>query len=76
MLDTKVESIDDKSVSFANADGSDSVDGDLVLVATGRTPNTKGLGLEELGLDIDPRGGVRWMIAERPSVPAFGPPVA
>ena len=59
MLDTKVESIDDKSVSFANADGSDSVDGDLVLVATGRTPNTKGLGLEELGLDIDPRGGVR-----------------
>ena len=59
MLDTKVESIDDKSVSFANADGSDSVDGDLVLVATGRTPNTKGLGLEEIGLDIDPRGGVR-----------------
>ena len=59
MLDTKVESIDDKSVSFANADGSDSVEGDLVLVATGRTPNTKGLGLKELGLDIDPRGGVR-----------------
>lgn len=59
MLDTKVESIDEKSVSFANADGSGSVDGDLVLVATGRTPNTKGLGLEELGLDIDPRGGVR-----------------
>ncbi len=59
MLNTKVESIDEKSVSFANADGSDSVEGDLVLVATGRTPNTKGLGLEELGLDIDPRGGVR-----------------
>ena len=59
MLETKVESIDEKSVSFANADGSDSVEGDLVLVATGRTPNTKGLGLEELGLDIDPRGGVR-----------------
>ena len=59
MLDTKVESMDEKSVSFANADGSGSVDGDLVLVATGRTPNTKGLGLEELGLDIDPRGGVR-----------------
>ena len=58
-LDTKVESIDPKSVSFANADGSDSLEGDLVLVATGRTPNTKGLGLEELGLDIDPRGGVR-----------------
>jgi dihydrolipoamide dehydrogenase len=58
-LDTKVESIDAKSVSFANAAGSDSLEGDLVLVATGRTPNVKGLGLEELGLDIDPRGGVR-----------------
>ena len=58
-LDTKVESIDPKSVSFANADGTASLEGDLVLVATGRTPNVKGLGLEELGLDIDPRGGVR-----------------
>lgn len=58
-LDTKVESIDEKSVRFANAEGSDSLDGDLVLVATGRAPNVKGLGLEELGLDFDPRGGVR-----------------
>ena len=58
-LNTKVESIDRNSVSFANADGTASLEGDLVLVATGRTPNVKGLGLEELGLDIDPRGGVR-----------------
>ena len=58
-LNTKVESIDRKSVSFANAEGTASLEGDLVLVATGRTPNVKGLGLEELGLDIDPRGGVR-----------------
>ena len=75
MLETKVESIDEKSVSFANADGSDSVEGDLVLVATGRTPNTKGLGLEELGLDIDPVVACGWMIAERLTLPAFGPPV-
>ncbi|MDD2465629.1 MAG: dihydrolipoyl dehydrogenase [Desulfobulbus sp.] len=27
-----------------------------VLVAVGRRPNTKGLGLETLGLDLDPRG--------------------
>ena len=26
-------------------------------MATGRTPNVKGLGLEELGLDIDPAAG-------------------
>ncbi|MEC9124168.1 MAG: dihydrolipoyl dehydrogenase, partial [Verrucomicrobiota bacterium] len=58
-LDTKVESIDEKSVNFANAEGSNSLDGDLVLVATGRAPNVKGLGLEELGLDFDSRGGVR-----------------
>jgi dihydrolipoamide dehydrogenase len=58
-LETKVESIDAKSVSFTNAEGTGSLEGDLVLVATGRTPNTKGMGLEELGLDIDARGGIR-----------------
>jgi glutathione reductase (NADPH) len=31
---------------------------DEVLVATGRFPNTEGLGLEELGVRLDERGGV------------------
>ena len=49
MLEHQVESIDDKQVKYANADGSDSVDGDLVFVATGRKPNTKGFGSGRIG---------------------------
>ena len=31
----------------------------MVLIATGRKPNVSNLGLEEIGLDFDPRGGVK-----------------
>jgi len=58
-LGAKVESISADKVSYADDSGSNELEADLVLVATGRRPNTKNLGLEELGLDIDDRGGVR-----------------
>ena len=32
---------------------------DLVMFATGRTPNTKKIGLEELGVDLDQNGAIR-----------------
>ena len=32
---------------------------DQVLFATGRKPNTKGIGLEELKVELDPKGGVK-----------------
>ena len=32
---------------------------DAVLAATGRRPRTHGIGLEEAGVALDPRGGVR-----------------
>lgn len=35
------------------------VEGDALLVATGRRPNTAGLGLEAAGIDLGPRGEVR-----------------
>jgi len=48
-----------------NADGvaatlssGDTIGSDLVLWATGRAPNTSGLGLEELGVRLDARGAV------------------
>ena len=34
------------------------VEFDEILVAVGRAPNTEGLGLQELGLEIHPRGTV------------------
>jgi glutathione reductase (NADPH) len=38
-------------------DGS-SMESDLVFYATGRTPSTRGLGLEALGVALNPRGGI------------------
>ena len=32
---------------------------DQVLFATGRKPNTKGLGLDEIGVELDDKGGVK-----------------
>jgi glutathione reductase (NADPH) len=34
------------------------LEGDLVLFATGRVPRTQGIGLEEIGVELDRRGGV------------------
>lgn len=41
-----------------HVDGGDDVVADRVLVATGRLPNTEGLGLEEAGVQVDVRGRV------------------
>jgi dihydrolipoamide dehydrogenase len=40
-------------------DSEHAVEADVVLVATGRRPFTKGLGLEEIGVALDERGRVR-----------------
>ena len=58
-LGAKVESISSDKVTYSDESGSNELEAELVLVATGRRPNVKNLGLEDLGLDIDDRGGVR-----------------
>ena len=55
-LNARVEAIEQNYVRFTNGVDSEEVRGDLILVATGRKPNVNNLGLEELGLDFDPRG--------------------
>lgn len=55
----KVESVTPDSVTFTRAGKQESVAADLVLMSVGRRPNTAGLGLEQIGLDFDPRGGIR-----------------
>jgi glutathione reductase (NADPH) len=55
-------------------DGSETVH-DLVLYATGRRPNTQGLGLAELGVELGPLGEVvvdRWSQTSVPSIYAVG----
>ena len=59
LLGAKVEKFEGKSVSYNLEGESKEIEADLVLVATGRKPNVSGLGLEDIGLDFDPRGGVK-----------------
>ena len=44
------------SISFEGAEGKQQITVDKLIVAVGRTPNTKGLGVEECGLELDERG--------------------
>src|SRR5215472_8758364 len=39
--------------------GEQKIDGSDILVAAGRIPNTEGIGLDEAGVELDPRGYVR-----------------
>ena len=61
VLGVRVESIEPGlKVNYAAVkDGTKgSVEGDVVLMAGGRTPNTKGIGLEKLGVHMDRKGFV------------------
>ncbi|HFE45447.1 MAG TPA: dihydrolipoyl dehydrogenase [Nannocystis exedens] len=47
------------SVTYQSASGEEAtIEGDRVLVAVGRRPNTEGLGLEAIGVDMDRRGNI------------------
>ncbi len=49
----------DQKTLICEHDGNDvEVEFDDILVAVGRAPNTKGFGLEELGVEIGPRGNI------------------
>lgn len=49
---------DDFIVRLSGVDGQSAVTGDMVLVATGRTPNGRTLGVESTGVELDPAGYV------------------
>ena len=55
----KVEEISGSEVKFSVDDESQVAQGDLVLVATGRRPNVANLGLDDLRVDYDERGGIK-----------------
>jgi len=46
------------TVTYEEGGETKSVKGDRVLVATGRRPNTEGLGAKELGIEMDGRGTI------------------
>ena len=47
------------SLSVQTSSGEKNITGSDILVATGRTPNTTGIGLEVAGIELDRRGYVR-----------------
>jgi dihydrolipoamide dehydrogenase len=58
------------AVTIASAEGTKKVECDVVLVAVGMKPRSRGIGLEEAGVAIDPRGFVTTNPAARPTCPA------
>jgi pyruvate/2-oxoglutarate dehydrogenase complex dihydrolipoamide dehydrogenase (E3) component len=50
---------DKVGLTVRNSSGDQELQGTDILVATGRVPNTAGIGLEEAGVELDARGYVR-----------------
>ena len=63
-MQSAAKSVSDKNVTspgsvaltFTQKGKDITIEGDLILAATGRGPNTEGLGLEELGIEFDRHG--------------------
>jgi glutathione reductase (NADPH) len=66
----RVERRDDGSLHIAMT-GCDDFEADELLLATGRDPNTKGLGLEEAGVELGDKGRVKVDDDNRSSVPSI-----
>jgi pyruvate/2-oxoglutarate dehydrogenase complex dihydrolipoamide dehydrogenase (E3) component len=64
LLDTRVHHVGGRSgqkvqVVAENGHGQQKIEGTDLLVATGRTPNTQGIGLETAGVALDARGYIK-----------------
>jgi pyruvate/2-oxoglutarate dehydrogenase complex dihydrolipoamide dehydrogenase (E3) component len=58
------------SVRVRTADGERAIDGSDLLVAVGREPNTRGIGVDKAGVELDERGYIR--VNERLETTASG----
>lgn len=55
-MNARVQSIDRRTVTFSTGEKQATLEASHILVATGRTCNVDGLGLEKVGVDFDRRG--------------------
>lgn len=67
---SKIERIPNEALSVTLSDG-EHLEVDQVLCATGRVPNTADLGLAELGVELNERGGIVVDEAYRTAVPSI-----
>ena len=72
LFNTDIEGIESEGDSFAARliDGS-KVSTDLVMYATGRTPNSTGFGLEQLGVELDSEGAIKVNSDYQTNVPSI-----
>ena len=73
-LGARVEAVTDSGIRYTRGEETVEIEADLVLLSVGRKPNVSGLGLEELGVEID-RTGVKvdeQMRTNLPNVYAVG----
>jgi dihydrolipoamide dehydrogenase len=68
-LESQCDGVDDTGDGLRVRFGGDAVECDLMLVATGRGPVTQGLGLEEIGVELDPKKGIAADEHRRTTVP-------
>jgi dihydrolipoamide dehydrogenase len=68
-LESQCDGIEETGDGLRVRFGSEAVECDLMLVATGRGPVTQGLGLEEIGVEFDPRTGIAADEHRRTTVP-------
>ncbi len=59
LLQVRGQSGENVDLVVRTASGEQTIDGSDILVATGRVPNTAGIGLKEAGVRLDSRGYVR-----------------
>ena len=64
LLDTQLRQVEGLSgekirVRIDGPNGEQTIEGTDLLVATGRTPNTRGLGVEAAGIELDARGYIK-----------------
>ncbi len=72
---TKVDAVGSDGAAVIHVDGGEPVEADRVLVAIGRRAGTAGLGLEEVGVELDERGFIRTddaMATSAPNIWAVG----
>jgi glutathione reductase (NADPH) len=69
-FETTVEKIEkDGDARTLHLTGGETIDADLVMYATGRKPNTKGLGLEDIGVALNAAGAIEVNEFYQTSVP-------
>jgi dihydrolipoyl dehydrogenase len=69
-LEQQCKRVEDKGGSLTVHFGEgETVDADLMLVAVGRAPSVEGVGLEEIGVELDPKKGVAADEHRRTTVP-------